>query len=399
MIRIFDIALKDLLQFLRDRKTFLFLLIMPIAFTLLFGFAFGGFGGGQADPRLPVGFLDEDGLPLSLDLHDLLADSEVIRLVDEPNLSLNDMQAMIADDKLAAAIVIPNGYHKAILHGKTARIVLVADSASPAGITVRSQVLSAASRLDSAVKTAIVLERFAGDRAPFDYSLELALEAWKAPPIGVKVTTSQAIVQTTSSSSSLANTSPGMMLQFAIAGLLTSAQVIVNERKTRSLQRMLTTATRRFHILIGHYLAIFILLFVQFVILIGFGQFFLKLHYLDAPLATLLVAIVSALCIAALGLLIGTLAQTEEQAVTFSLVPMFVLAGLGGAWVPLEVIGSTFQFIGHLSPVAWAMDGFKTIIVRGLGVEAVLLPALALLGYATLFLFLAAWRFQATQEH
>ena len=47
MIRIFDIALKDLLQLSRDFKTFMFLLIMPIFFTFLFGFAFGGFGGGE----------------------------------------------------------------------------------------------------------------------------------------------------------------------------------------------------------------------------------------------------------------------------------------------------------------------------------------------------------------
>ena len=60
MIRIFDIAWKDLMQILRDRKTFLFLLIMPIAFTLLFGFAFGG-SGKTTDPRLPVGYLDQDG--------------------------------------------------------------------------------------------------------------------------------------------------------------------------------------------------------------------------------------------------------------------------------------------------------------------------------------------------
>jgi len=33
------------------------------------------------------------------------------------------------------------------------------------------------------------------------------------------------------------------------------------------------------------------------------------------------------------GLLIGTLAKTDEQAIIYSLVPMFVFAGIGGAWV------------------------------------------------------------------
>jgi len=39
------------------------------------------------------------------------------------------------------------------------------------------------------------------------------------------------------------------------------------------------------------------------------------------------------------------------------------------------------------------MDGFKNVIVRGLGIDSVLLPAAALIGYAVLFFGLATWRF------
>jgi ABC-2 type transport system permease protein len=73
---------------------------------------------------------------------------------------------------------------------------------------------------------------------------------------------------------------------------------------------------------------------------------------------------------------------------------MFVFSGLGGAWVPLEFTGATFKAIGHLSPVAWAMDGFENIVARGLGFESVLLPAAALIGYAVFFFILAVWRFR-----
>jgi len=92
------------------------------------------------------------------------------------------------------------------------------------------------------------------------------------------------------------------------------------------------------------------------------------------------------------------LARSDEQAVIFSLIPMFVFSGLGGAWMPLEVTGATFQAIGHISPIAWAMDGFKNITTRGLGISSVLLPASALIGYAVLFFSLATWRFWASEE-
>ena len=106
----------------------------------------------------------------------------------------------------------------------------------------------------------------------------------------------------------------------------------------------------------------------------------------------------AALCISALGLLIGILARTEEQAIIFSLIPMFVFAGLGGAWVPLEVTGQTFQTIGHLSPVAWGMDGFENIVARGLGFRSVLLPCGRADWLCCFFFLLAVQRFRNVVE-
>jgi len=398
MIRIFDITLKDLVQLLRDRKTFLFLLIMPVIFTFLFGFAFGGFSPGGGDDRLPVGFLDQDRSRLSRQLRDLLEESDVIRIETNLLLTPSDLESLVVEEKLAAAVIVPSGYGQGLSHARPEKLVLIGDTVTTAGQSVESEALSAAFRLESAVRTALILERIDDQRAPFDYTLSQALEAWQDPPIGVKETTSSAIPQQNESLATLAHTSPGMILQFSIAGLLTSAQILVAERKSRSLQRLMTTATARVHIILGHYLAILVMIFCQFVLLILFGQVVLGLDYLRAPQGVLLLSLSAAMCIAALGLLIGVLARSEEQALIFSLIPMFVLSGIGGAWVPLEVTGPTFQAIGHLSPVAWALDGFEDILLRGLGWRGVLVPTAALLGYGALFFALAVWRFQKLQE-
>src|SRR5512145_1566491 len=103
MIRIFDITLKDLLQLTRDFKTFMFLLIMPVLFTFLFGYAFGGFGGASSDSRLPVGYLNQDGRWISQSLSDTLKDSEIIRLEAFPLASPADLDQLVAEGKLAAA--------------------------------------------------------------------------------------------------------------------------------------------------------------------------------------------------------------------------------------------------------------------------------------------------------
>jgi len=398
MIRIFDIALKDLVQLSRDFKTFMFLLIMPILFTFLFGYAFGGFGGNDSDSRLPVGYISQDDNWITDALHDLLSESEVIRLEENLFLSPSDLERLVADGDLAAAVIVPDGYGRAVLKDKTVRLIVFADTGSQAWTTIEAELFTVSSRVDGAVRTATILEKMELEGVPFDYAFEQTLSAWDEPPITINETSSLALQETSNESSALAHTSPGMMLQFAIAGLLTAAQIIVTERKSRTLQRLLTTATRRIHILLGHHLAIFLLIFSQFTILIIFGQFVLNVNYLRLPSATMLVAFCAALCISALGLLIGILAKTEEQAITFSLIPMFMFSGLGGAWVPLEFTGETFQAIGHLSPVAWGMDGFENICARGLGFESVLIPSAALAGYAAMFFLLAVWRLNASEE-
>jgi ABC-2 type transport system permease protein len=398
MKHILDILQNDLRLVVRDRKVFVFTLVMPIAFTLLLGYAFGGFGGGVSDSRLPVAYLDADRSRLSAALRALLAASPVIRLVEYAPSLQPELEAQVDRGELAAVVLVPRGYAHDLLHGKAARFELVVDAASASGVAVKSAALTAANRLDSAVHTALILEGLAGELAPFDYALEQALQAWQPPPIQVQEIVSQVAEVRANQDNPLAHTSPGMMLQFSIAGLVASAQIIVNERKSRCLRRLFTTRARRTHILLGHYLAILTIACAQFFLLISFGQFILGVNYSRQPPATLLVAFSAALCVAALGLLIGALAKSDEQAVVFALIPMFVFAGLGGAWVPLEVTGETFQAIGHLSPIAWGMDGFKSILLRGQGLEAVWLPATMLAGYTLLFFSLAAWRFQVSQE-
>ncbi|MCX6038776.1 MAG: ABC transporter permease [Chloroflexi bacterium] len=395
MNRIFDITVKDLTQILRDRKTFMFLLLMPILFTILFGFAFSGTGKGPADSRLLVGYLDLDNGTYSQHLKNMLTGSTVIRLDEDTTRSETDLNQLVADEKLAAALIVPAGYSQSVQDGTPLKLTFIADPSNPSASTIQGEVMAATNRMMSAIRTAQIVGQ---TTSAFTPAFEQALAAWQDPPVQVVSTSSATIKMQDDITLSATHTSPGMMLQFAIAGLIGAATVIVNERKTRSLQRLLTTATSRVHILLGHYLAIFTLIFGQFVLLITFGQLFLHVDYLRIPLATLLVAVAAAACISAMGLLIGVFAKSEEQTVIFVMIPMFVLSGLGGAWMPLEFTGAAFQSIGHVSPVAWAMDGFKNIVARGLGFSSVLVPAAALLGYAVLFFILAAWRFRTSEE-
>jgi len=142
----------------------------------------------------------------------------------------------------------------------------------------------------------------------------------------------------------------------------------------------------------GHLLAMFVVVFLQSLLLIVFGQWVLKVDYLREPLGTLVVTVALGLWVAAMGLLIGAVAKAEDQVILFSLIAMFLFTGLGGAWFPLESSGKAFATIARFTPAAWAMDGFQNILLRGLSLPSVWLPAGVLLAYAAAFFGLAVWQ-------
>lgn len=407
-MRVIYLALKDLLQIIRDWKAAFFLVIMPIAFTLLFGFAFGG-GNNAADTRLPVGYLDTDNSSLSPYLSALLEDSAVIRL-ETDGAELEKLEEEVGEEELAAAIIVPPGFGEQLLVGDPIPLVVFFDNGSTAGIAIEGEINAAISRLRTAIQTADFSVASYRDRTGFgttqeedEYriaALERALRSWEEPPLTFSSGSSSVIMDNISETDEAINenpyahVSPGMMGQFAIAGLMGASAVLVLERKNRALSRLLTTPISRAEILIGHYLAMFVMIFVQLAILIIFAQLFLGLNYGRRPLATIVVMGATAMFAASLGLLIGALAKSEDQVIVMGLIPMFVLAALGGAWVPLEFTPEGFQQIARLTPLAWVIDGFQDIIIRDQGLESVWVAGVVLLAYSIVIIAIALWRFR-----
>ncbi|HZY42165.1 MAG TPA: ABC transporter permease [Anaerolineae bacterium] len=401
-MRILDLALKDWQQTLREKQAAIFLVIMPIAFTAFMGFAFSQ-GSGQTDPRLPIGYVDQDnGSELSQSLYALLQTSTVVRPEPLTGDAIDQADAQVKQNKLAGMVIVPAGFNTR--SADDLNVTLVTDMNATSGHTVRNAVQTSLVRLMGAAKIAEIgvdrlaqAQPFATDAARQQALIEAttrAVTAWSDSPLTVTVEKASALKETPRNATGFAQSSPGMIVQFAIMGLVTSASILVLERKTRTLSRLLTTSMKRWEIIAGHLLAMFGLVFMQVTLLVLVGQFLFGVNYLREPLAVLLIVVTLSAWVSTMGLFISTLAKGEEQVVLFALIAMFLFTALGGAWFPLEGTGPAFNTIGHITPAAWAMDGLQNVVVRGLGVESVLLPAGVLLAYAIAFFGLAVWRFK-----
>ena len=104
--------------------TGLFLLVMPVLFTLFFGFVFGSMLAPKpaVDPRLPVGVINQDGGSLAAYLEKLLADSEVIRPVALAADQAAQANQMVDKADLAAVVTIPAGYTTKLLADQSVKL-------------------------------------------------------------------------------------------------------------------------------------------------------------------------------------------------------------------------------------------------------------------------------------
>ncbi len=405
-MKFLNLAIKDLYQIFKDWKPAIFLVAAPILFTLMFGFMFGGFrspDGGETDHRLPVRLIFSEKTPVIESWLDYLSASQVIRVeILEEEVDLEAQKQAVADQDIAAAVLLPDDFSQTVQTEGQVPMKIILDETAAAGIAIQQELRFAANRLRSAAAAAsLAVRTLEGQGEGFDtpaakddfYNLTLAeaLSAWQNPPVQVENRqTAPDGEQPTSEENAFAQSLPGMMAQFSIAGLIGAAEIIVQERKSGALDRLLGTAVSKAAILAGHWLAMFGMIFLQFIVLVAFGQLFLQLDFLASPLATLLLSMASCAFVASLGLLIGILAKMPEQTAVFALIPMFLFSGLGGAWVPLDILGETVRQVSQFTPVYWIMTGFRDILLRGAGISGVWFPILVLLGFSVLFFIPAA---------
>ncbi len=123
---------------------------------------------------------------------------------------------------------------------------------------------------------------------------------------------------------------------------------------------------------------------IQFVFMLLIGVYLfpaLGLPTLDVSgkiILLFIVAFFAGLAAVGLGLLLGTIANSQEQAAPFGATFVVVLAALGGVWVPVFMMPSFMQILSNLSPMNWGLNAFYDVFLRNVGFLEIL-PELGLL--------------------
>lgn len=153
---------------------------------------------------------------------------------------------------------------------------------------------------------------------------------------------------------------------------------LIRERQTGSLKRLMTMPVSPLAILTGKICAYLLICLVQFALMLAAGAYLLPLLgtaglKMGPEVVTIIPVVVAAsLAATGYGLMVGSMAKTYEQASMFGAVSIVIAAALGGIMMPVYVMPRTMQNVSAFSPLAWGLNAFQDIFVRGGNLHTVL---------------------------
>jgi ABC-2 type transport system permease protein len=421
MRAILDIALNDLRIILSNRAVIIDLLILPIVISLATGLANGAsLGGAPAErPRDRVDVIDLDNSTISTAfLQTLAADTPALRLCPLDNddsdacaLESAPLTEARADERLRgsvtrALIVIPAGFGEQVSAGQPAALIYRSNENITTTSYIQEAVNGAAIRVGGAIIAMQTADRIAADlpilqfrddadRAAFLEGVRTRAEAlWRTDPISINYTMLSADeTPRPATAAGFSQSVPGIASMYVLITVLPAAASFIRERKQWTMQRMAVMPISRRQILGGKLLARFILGLFQYTLLFGFG-YLLGVRYGGNVLALALVMITFVLCATALMIMLTGFLKTEQQAAGITLFISLTLAPLGGAWWPLDIVPEWMRIIGHISPIAWAMDAYRSLMYFGGGVAEVMPSLIVLLAMTGVLFTIGVLRFR-----
>jgi ABC-type multidrug transport system permease subunit len=419
MAKVLAIIQHDLRVFLTDRSNLPSLLFIPAVMTVLIGLVNGGAFSGPEIQRLDV--IDQDNTQASSQfLASIRQANPALTLCPMDNTdrdicslgksgTLTESQALdrVANSTSLALLEIPAGFEASLaaqlpmaLTFRSASSFGASQSAKEAVQAALSQVnaASAASQIGLSVIDQLQGQPLAGDQAQqMKNSLyQRALEMGQAKVVSVDFAlsgVSQARSMGQSLQQGLGQSVPGMGTMFVLMTIFGGMAALIVERQQWTLQRLAVMPVSRSTLLAGKILARFCLGLLQFLVVFIVGAL-LGMNFGEDPLALLLMVIVYTLSVTALSFAIGSGLKNPAQASGLALLLTLTLAPLGGAWWPMSISPRFLQIIGHVSPIAWAMDGFTALTYEGAHLVDIWIPLAVLLGMTIVAFLVAIPRFR-----
>lgn len=183
------------------------------------------------------------------------------------------------------------------------------------------------------------------------------------------------------------------MLSLVTTLILTSLS-ISRERELGTFDQLIVSPLSSFEILIGKSIPPLVIAMILTLIMTLTVVIFFKLPFVGSLILFLVSIFISLLAITGVGLFISSVCNTQQQAIISVMIFMMPAVLLSGFISPIEDMPLFLQYLTYLNPVRFFMVLSKGIILKGMGLDAVIQNLIPLIIIATLTLTLAARTFK-----
>lgn len=347
---------KEFYHILRDSRTMLIVLGMPIVQILLFGFAIN-----MEVKDIRTAVYDPAPDITTLQISERIAANEYFRMV-APLASIDEANRLLKQGELDVVLVFEPNFNEIMLQSGKAQLQVITDASNPNTGTIVSNYV-----------TAIVA----------DYQKEL----FQVQNIPYSINTETKLLYNPEMKSAYTFV-PGIMglVLMIICSIMTSIS-IVREKEHGTMEVLLASPLKSGTILLAKVVPYLALSLVNLATIL-----LLAVFVLDVPIRGSLALLigVSAMFIflaLLLGMFISTLTRTQVAAVLASgiglLMPTLVLSGM---IFPIDNMPWLLQWLSHIVPARWYISAVKKIMIEGSGFMYIIKEVVVMAGMILLLI-------------
>ena len=369
--RLTSLIRKEFIQIIRDPRTLVLVLIMPIMQLFLLGYA------ATNDVRnVTMAVYDQDRGPAARELLDAYRAADYFALAYDVG-SEDELRLLIDGGEARAGLVIPPDYTNQLKTSGTAEVLFILDGSDPA---VASTALSAAQLIGGEHATDILSERLirSGQTAAIKPPVVVRSQVWYNPDL---ISAYYMI--------------PGViaLILYALTSILT-ATAIVRERERGTIEQLIVTPIRPWELIVGKLLPYVVLAFLNILEVLALGHWWFGVPVRGNLVLILALSALFLMSSLGIGLLASTLANTQQEAmliVWMTLLPAFFLSGV---FFPLEAMPEVLQWISHLIPLRYYLVIIRSLMLKDVGAWALRREIIALIIFGLALMTAASLRFR-----
>ncbi len=381
-MKFISIAVKDFKELVRDRRGLFFILLFPIFFMMIFGFAFGGMGDKNTPHNIAVVNLDQGTTNLT---------GGNVNFGNNLITSLQDQNYPQSDVKLFNVTITTDSNAQTLLSKRTvdAELTIPANFSDSVQSLINNTILSNTGQTTSAntstnkITSTLVIS---GDTSYIGFGVSqgtlVGFLSQYQQGIVTKITGAQPTQYINTSVHSAAGTAsftqfdflaPGMMV-FAILLLATTvAAILTREVESGTLLRLKISKMRSFDLLFGGLIPWSLVAGAQVIILLGVA-ILLGLHWQGSfysILLAIIIGIIGGIASISLAMIIASFAKNDRQAANLGTLIVVPTSFVTGAFFPLpaeyvNLFGHSFQ-IYDILPWTHTLTALRSVLVFGFG--------------------------------